>query len=264
MKKSITSVALSVMCLFLCGPVMADEITIVGTGSGSSVLKAIGDAFSQRCPGVTVAVPKSIGSGGGIKAVGSDKNVIGRVARGIKDKEKSYGLSYMPYAKNPIIFFTNKSVGIDNLTARQVCEIYSGKITNWKDVGGRDARIRVIRREDGDSSLGVLLKSFPGFSEITLTPRSKTTLSDPSTCELAESKADAIAFGTYANARNYNVDILTIDGKAPTEMDYPYAGTLALIFKEKNKTGSVKKFVEFSTSSASHAAIRQAGALPVL
>lgn len=262
MKKWIVFLAILTVGLFLSSQVMAEEITIVGTGSGSSVLKAIGKAFSQRNPGVAVSVPKSIGSGGGIKAVGTDRNLIGRVARGIKDKEKPYGLTYVPYAKNPIVFFVNKSVGVTELTTQQVCDIYSGKITGWKDVGGKDARIRVIRREDGDSSLEVLLKSFPGFADITLLQKAKTTYSDPSTCELAEKKANTIAFGTYANARNHNVKILSVEGKEPTGSDYPYVGTLALIYKEKNKVGNIKKFVDFATSSAAHDAIKGAGAVP--
>ncbi|MBU0943216.1 MAG: substrate-binding domain-containing protein [Proteobacteria bacterium] len=260
MKQMVVGLAVSVFCLFFSGQVMAEEITIVGTGSGAAVLEAVGAAFTANNPGVTIVVPKSIGSGGGIKAVGSDKDVVGRVARGIKDKEESYGLTYLAYAKNPIVFFVNKSVGIKDLTTQQLCDIYSGKITNWKDVGGKDATIKVIRREDGDSSLEVLVELFPGFKDITLTAKSKTTLSDPETCQLTERKADTIAFGTYANARNYGVDILSIEGKVATDSDYPYVGTLALIFKEKNNTGNIKKFIEFATSPAAHPAITEAGA----
>lgn len=95
---------------------MAEVITIVGTGSGSTILKATGAAFSQANPGNSVEVPKSIGSGGGVKAVGSDKAAIGRVARGIKDKEKHYGLTYLPFAKMPIVFMVNKSVGVKSLS----------------------------------------------------------------------------------------------------------------------------------------------------
>lgn len=262
MKKLTMCMVLLTMGLFFSGQVLAEEITIVGTGSGASVLTAVGSAFSQSNPGVSVSVPKSIGSGGGIKAVGKDENVIGRVARGIKDKEKPFGLTYLPYAKNPIVFFVNPSVGITDLTTQQVCDIYSGKIVNWKDVGGKDSKIRVIRREDGDSSLSVLLKLLPGFADITLTAKSKTTLSDPETCEIAQAKADTIAFGTYANARNYKVNILSIGGKSCTNADYDYVGTLALIFKEKNKTGNIAKFIAFATSEAAHAAIKEAGAMP--
>lgn len=262
MKKLLGFLLVFTMGLVVSATVMAEEVTIVGTGSGMAILKTVGDAFSLENPGVTVVVPKSIGSGGGIKAVGNDKNAMGRVARKIKDKEKHYGLSYVAIAKMPIVFYINKNVGIENLNPQQVCDIYSGKVTNWQDVGGANAKIRVIRREDGDSSLSVLLKTLPGFKDINLTSRSKTTYNDQETCKLTEDTKNAIAFGTYGNARNYNVDILNINGKVPTGADYPYVGTLALIFKEKNNTGNIKKFVEFASSQNAHDAIREAGGLP--
>lgn len=248
--------------LAFSNPVMAEKIVIVGTGGGMSVLKTVGEAFTQINTKATIGVPASIGSGGGIKSVGGDKDKIGRVGRKIKEKEKHYGLTYVPFAKIPIVFYANESAGITNLTTQQVCDIYSGKITNWKEVGGNDARVRVIRREDSDSSFKVLLESLPGFKDITITPKSKTTLTDQETFKLAEEKPNAIAFGSYTDARNYDVDVLTINGKSATDQDYPYFGELALIFKEKNNSGNIKKFVEFATSSAAYGAIKNAGGIP--
>jgi phosphate transport system substrate-binding protein len=240
----------------------AEELTIVGTGSGTAILKAIGEAFSQTHPDVTIDIPESIGSGGGIKAVGKDEYTLGRVAREIKENEQEYGLTLVHVAKIPIVFFVNTSVTVKDLSVQQVLDIYSGKITNWKDVGGKDARIRVITREEGDSSLDVLLQSFPGFQDITITTKSKMTFSDPETEDAAEEYAGSIAYGTYANAKNTNAHILTVDGKSATAPDYPYVGMLALIFKEKNYTGNVKLFVEFATSEAAHEAIETEGGAP--
>ena len=264
MKRILSLIAVLTSILVLSGSAMGETITIVGTGSGMEVLKVVGDAFSQNNPDVTIEVPKSIGSGGGIKAVGNDENKIGRIARKIKEKEKNYGLSYVPFTKMPIVFFVNRNAGVKDLSPQQVCDIYSGKTTNWKDVGGKDGKIRVIRREDGDSSLSVLLDSFPGFKDIELTKRSKTTLNDAETCKTCEGTENAIAFGTFINAKQYNVDIVTIGGKTPADSDYPYFGTLALIFKDANKIGNIKKFVEFATSAAAHDLIRQTGGLPLL
>ena len=251
-----------IVTLILAGTAFAEKITIVGTGSGMSILEDVGSAFSKKFPAVSVEVPKSIGSGGGIKAVGTDQAVIGRIARELKDKEKPYGLSYIPMAKMPIIFFVNPSVGIENLTPKQACDIYSGKITNWKEVGGKDAKIRVVRREDGDSSLKVLQTQLPGFKDITITEKSKTTDSDSKNCQFIEAKADTIGFGAYSDAKNYKVSILKIDGKHPSESEYPYFGTLALIVKDKNKTGAIKDFVGFATSVDAHDAIKGSGGMP--
>ncbi len=261
--KRIVSVILAVVCLVgFVSTALAEEITIVGTGSGMVILNAIGEAFSQHNPGMTINVPDSIGSGGGIKAVGKDKYVLGRVARDIKENEKSYGLNLVPVAKIPIVFFVNKSVTVHNLSIQQVLDIYKGTIANWKEVGGDDAKIRVVRREEDDSSLEVLKKSFPGFKDITVTSRSKMTLSDSETVTTIEKTTGAIAYGAYANASHADVNILKIDGKNATAPDYPYVGMLALIFKEKNYNGNIKIFVEFATSEAADEAIKEVGGTP--
>jgi phosphate transport system substrate-binding protein len=242
----------------------AEEITIVGTGSGPPILKAIGEVFSQQNPEVKIAVPRSIGSGGGIKAVGNDEYLVARVAREIKPNEEHYHLTYLPIARVPIVFYVNPSVRIKNLTNEQVCRIYSGKIFNWQEVGGHNARIRVIRRQEGDSSLAVLLKSFPNFKDITITELSKTTHSDPDTIELAEKTIDAIAFGAYSDVKNREVHVLNIDNISPTDTTYPYYGPFALVFKEENRTGTIKEFIDFAASPAAAAAIKNGGGLPLL
>ncbi len=95
---------------------VAEELTIVGTGSGTAILQALGDVFQQLQPKMTVSILASIGSGGGIKAVGRDEYLLGCVVRPLKENEEPYGLVYCPYAFDPIVFFTNTSVPIKELT----------------------------------------------------------------------------------------------------------------------------------------------------
>ena len=101
MKKGLIFFAILAVASFIPLSAMAEEITIVGTGSGAEILENLGKAFTKANPRVTIAVPKSIGSGGAIKAAGTDTAKVGRVARGIKENEKSYGLTYVPVAKLP-------------------------------------------------------------------------------------------------------------------------------------------------------------------
>lgn len=243
----------------LCMPAMAETLTIVGTGDGVNVLKNIGMAFTAQNPGVTVEVPKSIGSGGGVKAVGKGEYPLGRVARGIKDKEKHFGLSYKPYAKIPVVFFVNKSVSATDVSAQQIVDIYTGKITKWDEVGGGSGKIRVVRREDGDSSLKVLKKSFPGFKDLNITKKSKTALKTPEMVSLITQKAGTIGFGPLDVAMASGLNILNVDGREPSSSLYPAVGIMGLIYKEENYTGTVKKFIDFATSGAASAAIVEAG-----
>lgn len=256
------------ICFFMLylfpAPVKAEEITIVGTGSGPLILKEIGKAFRQQNPDITINVPRSIGSGGGIKAVGNDEYLIGRVARGIKDNEKHYNLTYLPIARVPIVFYVNPNVPVDNLTNEQIIGIYSGKIFDWREVGGHNARIKVVRRQEGDSSLSVLLQSFPHFKDSPITEFSKTTYSDPDTIELVEKTPDTIAFGAYSDVMKRKVAVLKMDGVSAIDSAYPYYGVFALVFKEKNRTGGLKAFIDFAASPATAGAIKKGGGLPVL
>jgi len=262
MKKTACFVVTVLMMFTVSGFAIAEDITIVGTGSGMTLLKAIGDAFTQKNPDIKIIIPESIDSSGGIKAVGTDKYKIGRVSREIKDTEKEYGLTYVPIAKMPIVFFTNKSVAVKDITPQQVCDIYSGKLTNWKDAGGGDEGIRVIRRQDGDSALMVLIKSLEGFKNITITEKSKTTLTAQETILLAEQKTGTIAFAPYESTLNHNLNILSINGKKVTEPDYLYYSVLALIFKGDNNTGNIRKFIVFVKSPDAREIIMQSGGLP--
>ena len=262
MKRTAGAICILAVCLF---PLLAlaEELTIVGTGSGPPILKAIGEAFTERNPDIRIVVPRSIGSGGGIKAVGNDEYLVARVAREIKESERHYGLSYTPIALVPIVFYASNNVKVGNLTGEQVLGIYSGKSFNWAAAGGHNGRIRVVRRQDGDSSLGVLLGTFPGFSDIVLTPVSRTTHSDPETIELVRGVEDAIAFGAYSDVKDLPLTVFSLDGVSPAASDYPYYGVLALVYKEENRTGSLAEFIDFALSSEATAAIQRSGGLPV-
>jgi ABC-type phosphate transport system substrate-binding protein len=63
---------------------------------------------------------------------------------------------------------------------------------------------------------------------------------------------------------NRPLTVLTIDNLSPTDSAYPYSGVFALVFKEENRTGGLKQFIDFATSSAAAEAIKKAGGLPVL
>ena len=253
---------LSLLAL-LALPVMADELTIVGTGDGTEVLKNIGNAFSHANRGITVNVPRSIGSGGGVKAVGGGQYLLGRVARPPKKKEEHFGLTYIPAFKVPVVFFVNENVRINGLSSRDVIDIYSGKITSWDEVGG-SGTIRVITREKDDSSLKILSKTFPGFGNIKITSQAKSAIETPEMIVSVLYRTGAIGFGPLDVAKAKGLKVLKIDGKSPTDNGYPSLGTIGFVYKSDNFKGAVKKFVEFATSAAAHTAIENAGGIPII
>jgi len=257
----LSSIVLACLLVFPVSA-LAEELAIPGTGDGVAVLESSSAAFEQKT-GVSVRVPKSIGSGGGVKAVGNGMAELARVARGIKDKEQHFGLSYQALFNVPTVFLVNKEMSVENLTAQQVLDIFSGKISNWKDVGGEDRGIFVVRREKGDSSLDNLTKTFPGFSDEMITQKAYTVPKTPNMVAQVQNRKYCIAFGPFDVALANDLKVLKVDGKVPGEADYPYFGTIGLVYKKESLMGVAKQFVEFATSEKAHAAIRKTGGLPL-
>jgi len=259
-------VGIVAMVLALVLPVSqanAKTIEIVGTGDGVKVLNALGAAFAKSHPGMSISVPESIGSNGGIAAVSKDEKVVARVARTLKGDEKVYGLTYLPFAKVPVVFFVNPTLDVKKLTSAQVCAIYAGKIVNWKEVGGPDAAIVVVTREAKDSSLGVLQKSLPGFKEVVVTGKALLVEKTPLMFNMVEEQPNAIGFGPSDVAINSRVREVAIDGRLSIFPDYPCINTLAFVFKEKSRSGDLRAFLAYATSPAAAPVIRAAGGMPI-
>jgi phosphate transport system substrate-binding protein len=261
---AVRSVILSLLATSLwSAAAQGTELPVVGTGDGIEILRALGNAFNRTETAVEITVPPSIGSGGGIAAVGSGSATLGRVARNLTDAEVSRGLVYTPFARLPSAFFVHPSAKVANLSTRELAGIYAGKISNWKEVGGADLRIRVVRREEADSTLQVLRASMPGWQDLTLTERSKTATSTQEAIETVRLVEGAIGFGPFTRTLEQGTTVLTIDGHHPTEPRYPSSAVLAFIHTAATVTPDAKAFMTFAASAQAKAIIKEFGGVPV-
>ena len=246
------------------GPALSQStLEVVGTGDGIDVLRALGKAFNTESKSVFIDIPPSIGSGGGIAAVGSGKSVLGRVARKLTDTEKASGLIYNPVAILPSAIFVNPGAGVNSLTTKQLANVYTGQIQNWKDVGGADVRIRVVRRDGRDSTLTVLRSSMPGWKDLTITEKSKLAMTTQEAVASVREVPGAIGFGPFSKDLEAGLTIVKIDGKFPTDDGYPSSATLALIYNKTTVTPEAKTFVEFCETKKAREIIARLGSVPV-
>lgn len=250
--------------LSLCATVHASDLSVVGTGDGIDLLRALGAAYTAEHAETNVIVPPSIGSGGGIAAVGSGKKVLGRIARPLSDSEKQAGLVATPIFRLPSAFFVNRAAGINSLSDAQLAGIYSGKITNWKEVGGADIRIRVVRREDQDSTLLVLRQSMPGWKDLVITEKSKTAVTTQDCFNTVKEVEGAIGFGPFTKALETDHTVLKIDGHYPTDPGYPSAVTLLLIHKEATITPEAQAFIGYAKAAKAKTVLTRMGGVPVI
>lgn len=126
-------------------------IKLAGSTSMEKLCEAMAESFMERNPGVTVTVEYT-GSGAGLESLAAGSVDIGNASRGLKDEEKASGAVENIVAIDGIAVITNKSCSIKDVTSKDLAKIYSGEITDWAELGGKEQPIVVIGREAGSGT----------------------------------------------------------------------------------------------------------------
>ena len=132
---------------------LSGKIQLAGSTSMEKMCGALMEAFMEEYPNVTVTTEYT-GSGAGIESVTSGAVDIGNASRALSDKEKSAGIEENIVAIDGIAMITDKNNKVIFLNYKEITDIYTGKITNWKDLGGSDEAIVVIGREAASGTRG--------------------------------------------------------------------------------------------------------------
>ena len=275
LKKIITVLCAAVMALSLfagCGQKADDNNTAAaggtvatdGSTSMEKVIGALGESFMEANSGTTFTYNPT-GSGSGIQAVSEGRCDIGLSSRALKDDEKASGLKETTLALDGIAIIVNPQNPVQDLTLEQIAKIYTGEITNWKDVGGEDAEIVLIGREAGSGTRD-------GFESITDTKdtcqyRQELTSTGDVIATVSQNP-NAIGYASLAAIKD-SVKALTVNGVAPTEAtvkDGTYLVQRPFILVTKEGTAlsdTAQKFFDFAISADAASIISAAGAVPV-
>lgn len=132
---------------------LSGSISLSGSTSMEKMVNALAEAFMNENSGVTVS-PEFTGSSAGIEAVANGTVQIGDSSRSLTDSEKANGVVENIVAIDGIAVVTDKNNSVADITKQQLADIYTGKITNWKDLGGKDEAIVVIGRESASGTRG--------------------------------------------------------------------------------------------------------------
>ena len=243
---------------------LSGTVATDGSTSMEKVIGALGEAFMEQNKGVTFTYNPT-GSGSGIQAVSEGRCDIGLSSRALKDDEKASGLKETTLALDGIAIIVNPQNPVKDLTLEQIAKIYTGEITNWKDVGGNDAEIVLIGREagsgtrDGFESITDTKDACQYRQELTSTGDVITTVSQ---------NPNAIGYASLAAIKD-SVKALTVNGVAPTEATvkdgtYLVQRPFVLVTKEGVALSeTAQKFFDFATSADAASIISAAGAVPV-
>ena len=273
MKKIISTIALatSIGAVFAgCGAGASDNstgnaggtVTTDGSTSISKVIGALSEAYESDT-GVTVTY-NATGSGSGIQAVQEGRCDIGLSSRSLKDEEKAKGLEETTLALDGIALVVNPENPVSDLDLETISKIYTGEISNWKDVGGNDSDIVLIGREAGSGTRD-------GFESITYTTdkcqyRQELTSTGDVIATVA-SNPNAIGYASLSAVKD-SVKALKVAGVAPSEetvKDGSYVVQRPFVLvtvKDKALSENAKKFMEFVTSKSANDIISGAGVVP--
>ena len=243
---------------------LTGTVSTDGSTSMEKVIGALSESFMAQNGGVTVNYNPT-GSGSGITAVSEGRCDIGLASRALKDDEKASGLKETVLALDGIAIIVNPENKVSDLSIEQIAKIYTGEITNWKDVGGDDAEIVLIGREAGSGTRD-------GFESITDTKDAcKYRQELTSTGDVITTVAgnpNAIGYASLASVKD-TVKALSVGGVAPTEAtvsDGSYAVQRPFVLVTKDGTelsAAAQKFFDYATSAAAADVISAAGAVPV-
>ena len=249
------------------GTSQTSQQSTVSTDGSTSMEKVIGylsESYMEDNKNVKVTYNPT-GSGAGIQAASEGRCDIGLSSRDLKDDEKQT-LTQTVVAIDGIAIIVNPQNKIEDLTVEQIGKIYTGEITNWKEVGGEDHPIVPIGREAASGTRD-------GFESITKTKdKCKYTQELTSTGDVIQTVSgneNAIGYASLASVKD-SVKVLKVEGITPSKDtiqngSYKIQRDFVLVTKKDGKlSDEAQKFFDFATSAKADDLIEKAGAIPVI
>ena len=234
-----------------------------GSTSMEKVMKILIESFAEENPGVTVNYTGS-GSGAGVTSAIDGTADLGLASRELKPEEESQGAQAHIVALDGVAVVVNPANPVGDLTVDQIAKIFTGEITNWKDLGGDDSEIAVYGREAGSGTRGA-------FEEIVgVTDNCKYLNEYSSTGDVignVASNPSAIGYASLS-AVGDNVKAVKVNGVDCTEAtvqdgSYEIQRPFIMITKDGTQlSDAAQAFLDYAESSEVADLIAQAGAVP--
>lgn len=241
---------------------LSGTLSMNGSTSMEKVIKAVNGAFMEKNKGVTVNLNLT-GSGTGIQEASEGKCDIGNSSRKLKDEEAEK-LDATVVGLDGIALVVNPANKLEDITLEELAKVYSGEITNWKELGGDDKSIVVIGREDGSGTRD-------GFESIVMgdkEPKYAQELESTGSVINAVATTDgAIGYASLANV-DETVKALKIGGVEATEENvksgaYEVQRPFICATLKGSDNKLVKAYLDFILSEEGQALVLAQGAVPV-
>ncbi|GAB4305920.1 MAG: phosphate ABC transporter substrate-binding protein [Methanobacteriaceae archaeon] len=248
--------------IFLTSQNQYERIEIAGSTSVQPVAEKLAQKYMEINPDVRINVQGG-GSSLGIRSASQGIVDIGLSSRNLEQDEKENLKEYL-IGSEGIVIAVNLKNPIDNISQEQLKDIFSGKITNWKELGGPDAEINVISREEGSGTRSAFEEIVMGDTKITNQAIIQT--STESVKQTVKQDTYAVGFVSLSHMSD-DVKALKVDGVAPSISTISqgfYKIQRPFLFLIKGEpTGEIKAFIDWVLGPEGQAIIKQEKVVPV-
>jgi len=247
-----------------------DKIVLDGSTGMIPLAKALAAAYQQVSADPQVELGQGLGTGARLKALAEGKIQVALASHGIaaenlqKDKLRAIDI-----AKGAIVFAVNASVPLTEITETQLCDLYSGKTSNWKALSGPDAAVVVLTRPPTEVDPEVIRAKIACFKDLKEVDSARVMARGGDMAKgLAETQhAIGMTSMTVVEQSGGKIRALVLNGVAPTP-DNVKAGryflTRDFLFVVKDPPPpSVAKFLDYALSPAGDQVILANGATPL-
>jgi phosphate transport system substrate-binding protein len=224
------------------------SVRLDGSTSLAKFNQRLGQAFLDRYPGVNYDW-KANGSSKGIQALLAGQVDVAASSRPLTEEEKNRGLVAVPVKNDAIALIVSKANPFEGgLTYTQVRDIFTGKVTNWSQVGGPPLPLRVINRNPSSGTYKVFQTAALEGSNFGSGSNWTTMKRDTTTEILQQLTTNGIGYANYSEIRAQKmIRFIPLDGNSPGSPNYPLPTVLYYVYSA-SATYAAKAFVAFAIS----------------
>jgi phosphate transport system substrate-binding protein len=247
--------------------VKQQKLTISGASTIAPLVSNLGKRFEQQHPGTHIDVQTG-GTARGLADTSQGLADIGMVSRALKPEEKE-GMAVFLIAMDGISIIVHTDNPVKEINSKQVVGIYTRKINNWKEIGGKDSTITLVHKAEGRSTLERFLEYFH-IDNKSIKP-DVVIGDDQQGIKTVAGNPNAIGYVSIGSAESdisqgAKLKLLPLDGVAATtdkvkDKTFPLLRELNLVTKGEPK-GIVKEFIEFAQDNKNNDIITEEHFVP--
>lgn len=239
-------------------------LSISGSTSVGPLAEKLADKYEEKNE-INIEV-NQIGSSAGITNATSGVSEIGMSSRDLKEEEKANGLNETIIAYDGIVVVTHPSNKVKDLTMEQVKQIFTGEVTNWKELGGEDMEIVVVSREDGSGSRDAF-QEIVGYSSGELVRSAIVASGNGNIKTTVATNKHAVGFISFEYIDN-SISTVNINGVEATAENvllqkYSLSRPFLFVTKEENLSEEGQHFIDYILSSEGQTVVSESGVIPL-